>query len=73
MFGSYKQWPIYELLKEDPNKIEVKTFKQLKARKDDEFIYNKLFCYLKPIDSPAPRFYGQPKIHKPGVALRTIV
>ena len=37
-----------------------------------DFINNKLY-YLKPTDSPAPRFYGQPKIHKPGVPIRPIV
>ena len=47
--------------------------KQLKVLKDNEFIDNKLYYYLKPTDSPAPRFYGQPKIHKPGVPIRPIV
>ena len=28
---------------------------------------------LKPADSPASRFYGQAKIHKPGVPIRPIV
>ena len=36
-------------------------------------IDNKLYCYLKPTDSPAPSFYGQPKIHKPGVPIRPFV
>ena len=36
-------------------------------------IDNKLYYYLKPTDSPAPRFYGQPKIHKPGAPIRPIV
>ena len=44
-----------------------RTLKQLKVLKDNEFIDNKLYYYLKPTDSPAPRFYGQPKIHKSGV------
>ena len=47
--------------------------KQLKVLKDNEFIDNKLYYYLKPTDSPAPRFYGQPKIHKPGVPIRPII
>ena len=47
--------------------------KQLKVLKDNEFIDNKLYYYLKPTDSPTPRFYGQPKIHKPGVPIRPIV
>ena len=64
----------YQLLKKDPTtKIETRTLKQLKALKDNEFIDHKLYYYLKPTDSPAPRFYGQPRIHKPGVAIRPIV
>ena len=64
----------YQLLKKEPTtKIKTKTLKQLKVLKDNEFIDNKLYYYLKPTDSPAPRFYGQPKIHKPGVPIRPIV
>ena len=64
----------YQLLKKDPTtKIKTKTLKQLKVLKDNEFIDNKLYNYLKPTDSPAPRFYGQLKIHKPGVPIRPIV
>ena len=64
----------YQLLKKDPTtKIKTKTLKQLKVLKDNEFIDNKLYYYLKPTDSPAPRFYGQPKTHKPGVHIRPIV
>ena len=60
----------YQLLKKDlTTKIKTKTLKQLKVLKDNEFIDNKLYYYLKPTDSPAPRFYGQPKIHKPGVPI----
>ena len=46
--------------------------KQLKVLKDNEFTDNKLYYYLKPTDWPAPRFYGQPNIHKPGVPIRPI-
>ena len=64
----------YQLLKKDPTtKIKAKTLKQLKVLKDNEFIDNKLYYYLKPTDSPAPRSFGQPKIHKPGVPIRPIV
>ena len=64
----------YQLLKKDPSsKIETKILKQLKVLKDNEFIDNKLYYYLKPTDLPAPRFYGQPKIHKPGVPMRRTV
>ena len=64
----------YQLLKKDPTtKIKTKTLKQLKVLNDNEFTDNKLYYYLKPTDSPAPRFYGQPKIHKPGVPIRPTV
>ena len=63
----------YQLLQKDPTtRINAKTLKQLKVLKDNELI-NKLYCYLKPSGSPAPRFYGQPKIHKPGVHIRPII
>ena len=49
----------YQLLKKDrTTKMKAKTLKQLKALKDNEFFDNKLYYYLKPTDSPAPRFYG---------------
>ena len=52
----------YQLLKRNPTtKIKTKTLKQLKVLKDNEFIDNKLYYYLKPTDLPVPRFYGQPK------------
>ena len=51
---------------------KLQPLKQLKVLKD-ELIDNKLCYYLKPTDSPAPRFYDQPKIHKPGVPIRPIV
>ena len=64
----------YQLLKKDRNtKIKTKKLKQLKVLKDNEVTDNKLCCYLKPTDSSTPRFYVQPKIHKPGVPVRPIV
>ena len=63
----------YQLLKKDPTtKTKTKTLKQLKVLNDNEFI-DKLYYYLKPTDSPVPRFYGQPKMHNPGVPIRPIV
>ena len=63
----------YQLLKKDPTtKIKVKTLKQLKALKDNEFIYNNLYYFLKPTESHVPRFYSQPKIHTPRVPIRPI-
>ena len=64
----------YQLLKKDPTtKIKTKTLKQLNVLKDNEIIDNELYYYLKPTDSPAPRSYGQLKIHKPGVPICPIV
>ena len=49
----------YQLLTKDPTtKIKVTTLKQLKALKENEFIDNKCYNYLKPTDFPAPKFYG---------------
>ena len=63
----------YQLLKKDSTtKIKTKTLKQLKVLKNSEFIDNKILLY-KPLDLPAPRFYGQPKIHKLGVPIRPTV
>ena len=64
----------YQLLKNDTTtKIKTKILKQLKVLKNNEFIENKLYYYLKATDSPAPRFYVQPKMHKSGVPIRPIV
>ena len=41
----------YQLLKKDSTtKIKAKTMKQLKFLKDNKFIDNKSYCYLKPTD-----------------------
>ena len=61
------------LVKDPATKIKAKALVQWKALKDNEFIDNKLYYYLKPNDSPPPTFYGQPKIHKPGIPIRSIV
>ena len=45
----------------------------MKVLKDNKFIDNKLYYYPKPTDSPMPRFYGEPKIHKLGVPICPIV
>ena len=49
----------YQLLKKDPTtKTKTKTLKKLKVLKDNEFIDKKLYYYLKPTESSAPRFYS---------------
>ena len=62
----------YQLKKILLPKLKPRHWKQIKVLKDNKFIGNKLY-YLKFRDSPAPRFYGQPKIQKPGVSIRPIV
>ena len=64
----------YQLLNKDTTtKTKTKTLKQLNVLEDNKFIDNKLYYYLKYTDLPEARFYGQPKIHKPGVPIRPIV
>ena len=64
----------YQLLTKGlTTKIKVKTLKQLKSLKKNEFIDNKLYSYLKGTDSSAPGFYCQQKISKPGVVTCPIV
>ena len=64
---------IYYLKKDPTTKIKTNTLKELKVLKDNEFFDNKLDYNLKPTDSPGSRFYGQAKIHKPGVPIRPVV
>ena len=64
----------YQLLKKDPTaKIKAKTLKQLNVLRNNEFIDNKLYYYLRPTDSPMPAIYRLPKIDKPGVPIRPII
>lgn len=64
----------YKYLKKDPTeciKREART--KLQKLKEREIIDQSLYFKLKPTDSPAPRFYGLPKIHKPDIPIRPIV
>ena len=64
----------YEYLKRDPTEsIKRECLKKLKKLKDQNIIDQTLYFKLKPTDSPAPRFYGLPKIHKQGTPIRPIV
>ena len=53
-------------LKKSYYQIKARILKQLKALKSNSY-------YLKPTDWSAPRIYGQPKIHKPGLHKRPVV
>ena len=44
-----------------------------KALMHSQLFKNKSYCYLKPTEMPALRFYGEPKIYNPGVRIRPIV
>ena len=64
----------YQLLKKDPTtKNKTKPFEKLKVLKDNRFTDNKSDYYLKSNDLPAPIFYGQPQIHKPGDPTRPTI
>ena len=64
----------YETLKRDPTEsIKRECLKKLKSLKDWNIIDQSLYNKLKRTDSPAPRFYGLPKIHKQGIPIRPIV
>ena len=62
--------PYQSIKKVSTTKISARTLKQLKGQKDSNLIYNKLYCYLKATDSPAP---SHPKNTQPGVHISPIV
>ena len=63
----------YQSLKKEPTtRIKIMTLNQLIALKDNELIENKLYYFVTPTDSPAPRFYGQPKTKKLWVPIHAI-
>ena len=64
----------YERLESDPmNDIKKEVWRKCKDLADREIIDQQLYYKIKPTDSHAPRFYGLPKIHKPGIPIRPIV
>ena len=64
----------YEKVKKDPTKGIKEECRVLLANLEKgKVIDKKLYFKLKPTDSPAPRFYGLPKIHKPEIPVRPIV
>ena len=64
----------YKYLKRDPTEsIKRECLEKLKDLKDRNIIDQTQYFRLKPTDSPAPRFYGLPKIHKQGTPIRPIV
>ena len=64
----------YKVLKKDPTRCtERRLNAQLLKLKKDEKIFESLYLQLRSSDGVSPRFYGLPKIHKPGYPLRPIV
>ena len=64
----------YQCLNKDPTKsIKKKCLDKLQSLKKNNHLDQTLYNRLKPTDSPAPQFYGLPKIHKPDVPIRPIV
>ena len=53
--------------------MKANLLKQLKVLKDIDFIGKESYYYLKPTDSPEPRFYCQPKIQQSGVPVYPII
>jgi len=64
----------YKLLDKDPTKrMEKKLNEKLANLKRENKISDSLYKGLRSSDGLPPRFYGLPKIHKPGFPLRPIV
>ena len=64
----------YRPLRKDPTPaIERKIAGKLLALQRSEAIPYPLYRQLRPSSSTCPRFFGQPKIHKPDIPLRPIV
>ena len=64
----------YQYLKKDlTESIKREARQKLQRLLDRNIIDKELYWKLKPTDSPAPKFYGLPKIHKPEIPIRPIV
>ena len=64
----------YRVLTSDPTmKLKNKMINLLKSIKSKGGITEELYKRLYPTGAGSPKFYGLPKIHKPGMPLRPIV
>ena len=64
----------YRVLEKDPtSKFSAGLVKQLKECQSEGSLDRKDYLRLYPTSSTVPRFYGLPKVHKPGAPLRPIV
>ena len=64
----------YRVLTSDPTmRLKNKMINLLKSIKSKGGITEELYKRLYPTETGSPKFYGLPKIHKPGMPLRPIV
>ena len=64
----------YRVLTSDPTmRLKNKMINLLKSIKSKGGITEELYRRLYPTGAGSPKFYGLPKIHKPGMPLRPIV
>ena len=66
--------PTYKKIPDDPtNKQKTKLVNLLKNIKEEGGITEETYKRVYPTGAGSPKFYGLPKIHKPGIPLRPIV
>ena len=66
--------PNYKILKTDPTtKHKNKLFSMLKSIKAEGRIDDNIYRRLYPTGAVPPKYYGLPKVHKPGMPLRPII
>ena len=64
----------YKKITDDPTaKLKNKLISILKKFKADGGLKDDLYRRLYPTGAVSPKFYGLPKIHKPGIPLRPII
>ena len=68
-----KQNTYRELVADPTNNYKNKLISLLKTIKSEGGINNSTYRRLYPTGAMSPKYYGLPKIHKPGVALRPII
>ena len=65
---------LINILKKDlTESIKREARQKLQRLLDRNIVDKELYWKLKPTDSPAPRFYGLPKIHKPEIPIRPVL
>ena len=68
-----KQNTYRELAADPTNKYKNKLISLLKTINSEDGINNSTYRRLYPTGAVSPKYYGLPKIHKPGVPLRPII